>query len=158
MRPGMATSEQGLGIANALLKKQASPAECISATDAQEKIKGELGSWAPERCEATSHWEIDDLFSSWIISWCSSNSMDSFLGEDNTLKSTATGQRCWTDKWSNMSTRWSTAYWTQTSISFWLEQFTPLDFCMEMRLGPRDPGSHLWIWSWSDCTSQVFPN
>jgi hypothetical protein len=51
----MATSEQGLGIANALLKKQASPAECISATDAQEKIKGELGSWAPERCEATSH-------------------------------------------------------------------------------------------------------
>lgn len=37
----MATSEQGLGIANALLKKQASPAECISATDAQEKIKGQ---------------------------------------------------------------------------------------------------------------------
>lgn len=60
----LATSEQGLDIANALLKKQASPAQCISATDAQEKIKGqypEIYSDWPKMLDGQSKKYVDKM-------------------------------------------------------------------------------------------------
>ena len=38
--PGLGTSKEALGLVNSLLKKQASPVECISVTDALNKVKG----------------------------------------------------------------------------------------------------------------------
>jgi len=38
--PGLGTSKEALGLANSLLKKEASPVECISVDDALNKVKG----------------------------------------------------------------------------------------------------------------------